>query len=371
MKRPFLDLRAGYLELQEELEAAARRVLDSGWYILGEEVEAFEREWATYCGVEHCVAVGNGLDSLHLALLAMDVGPGDEVIVPSFTFVATWLAVSHTGATPVPVEPDLGTFNVNPEKVEEKITRRTKVILPVHLFGLPADMDPILKIARKYDLRVLEDAAQAHGARYSGLCAGSLGCAAGWSFYPGKNLGAFGDGGAITTNDERLADRIRLLRNYGSKNKYQNECRGFNSRLDEIQAALLRVKLGHLDDWNARRCRVAATYTEFFSDVSEITIQAVPAWANPAWHCFVIRHPRRDEMQKALENAGVGTLVHYPIPPNRSEAYAEQAVGRGDTPITDELAASVLSLPMGPHLSSGTEDIVHETVMRCIADFGS
>lgn len=349
MKVPFLDLAAGYRELQPEIDAAVARSLASGWYIGGPEVDAFESEYATYCGAAHCVSVANGLDALHLALRALDVGPGDEVIVPSNTYIATWLAVSQCGATPVPVEPDERTFNIDPARIEAAITPRTKVILPVHLYGQPANMDEILAIARKHGLRVLEDGAQAHGARYKGQRLGAHGDAVAWSFYPGKNLGAMGDGGAVTTNDAQLADRIRVLRNYGSRVKYVNEVQGYNSRLDPLQAAILRVKLAHLDEWNARRSAIAARYQQGLAGCG-MTLPQVPDWAEPVWHLYVVRHPQRDALQQALNDAGVGTLIHYPIPPHRQQAYAAQGHKQGDFPIAEAMAEEVLSLPMGPHL---------------------
>ena len=272
MKVPFLDLRAAYLELKPEIDAAIARVLDSGWYILGPEVEAFEAEWAEYCGASHAVGVGNGMDALTLALRALQIGPGDEVIVPSNTYIATWLAVSAVGATPVPVEPDLATYNIDPALIPAAITPRTKALLPVHLYGQPADLDPILAIARQHNLAVVEDAAQAHGARYKGCRIGAHGDVVCWSFYPGKNLGALGDAGAVTTNRADLADRIRVLRNYGSREKYVNELQGVNSRIDPIQAAVLRVKLKVLDEWNARRCRIAALYSQELASLSLIHI---------------------------------------------------------------------------------------------------
>lgn len=350
MKIPFLDLRAAYLELGEELDEAYRRVMEGGWYILGAEVEAFEAEWARYCGTAHCVGVGNGLEALHLVLRAWGIGPGDAVIVPSNTYIATWLAVSYAGATPVPVEPNPRTYNLDPARIEAALTPRTKAILPVHLYGQPADMDPIVAVARRHGLKVLEDAAQAHGARYKGRRTGSLGDAAGWSFYPGKNLGAFGDAGAVTTNDGDLADRVRVLRNYGSRVKYHNEVKGFNSRLDPLQAAFLGVKLRHLDEWNLRRERVAAAYLHGLQDVPSLVLPFVPEWAAPCWHLFVVRHPRRDELQRRLEAAGVGTLIHYPIPPHRCGAYAEGGYAEGTLPLAEEVASTVLSLPIGPHL---------------------
>ena len=346
---PFLDLKAPYLELQSELDEAYHRVMESGWYILGGEVEAFESEFAAYCGVKHCIGVGNGLDALHLILLAMGIGPGDEVIVPANTYIATWLGVSQTGATPVPVEPDPATYNIDATRIEAAITARTRAILAVHLYGQSAEMDPIREIAKAHGLKVVEDAAQAHGARYKGAPAGSLGDAAGFSFYPGKNLGAFGDGGAVSTSDDQLADRVRVLRNYGSRVKYQNEIRGYNSRLDELQAALLRVKLGHLDRWNSRRAEVAAGYLEALAG-SGLLLPLVPDYATSCWHLFVVRHPERDRLQQRLQRDGIGTLIHYPVPPHLSQAYAPEKKGCS-FPVAEELAATVLSLPMGPHLT--------------------
>jgi len=344
---PFLDLRASCLELKPELDEAIARVLDSGWYILGSEVEAFECEFAEYCESDFAVGVGNGLDALHLALLAMDVGPGDEVIVPSNTYIATWLAVSQCGATPVPVEPNELTYNIDPDKIEDAITPRTKVILPVHLYGQPADLDPILAIARKHGLKVLEDGAQAHGARYKGKRIGGHGGAVAWSFYPGKNLGALGDGGAVTTNDPELSDRIRMLRNYGSRVKYENEIAGFNSRLDPLQAAVLRVKLKYLDEWNSRRKSIAKQY---ISNLTSVSLPYIPEWGDPAWHLFVVRTKQREEMQNQLLDSGIGTVIHYPIPPHLQQAYATLKFKHGDFPIAEAMANEVLSLPIGPHL---------------------
>jgi len=349
MTVPFLDLKAGYLELQPEIDAAIKRVLDSGWYILGEEVDGFEQEYAAYCEAKHCVGVANGLDALHLALLALGVGAGDEVIVPSNTYIATWLAVSQCGATPIPIEPDAATYNIDPMRIEAAITPRTKVILPVHLYGQPADMDPILAIARKHGLKVLEDGAQAHGARYKGKRLGAHGDVVAWSFYPGKNLGAFGDGGAITTDDAEIAERIRVLRNYGSRVKYVNDVRGFNSRLDPIQAATLCVKLRVLDTWNARRAEIASCYQTALANTA-LTLAFVPEWAEPAWHLYVVQHPQRDALQKKLGEAGIGTLIHYPIPPHLQHAYASANYGQGHFPIAEQMAKQLLSLPMGPHL---------------------
>ncbi len=350
MNIPFLDLKEAYTELQAEIDASLKRVLESGWYILGEEVNAFEWEYATYCEAKHCVGLANGLDALHLALLALGVGAGDEVIVPSNTYIATWLAVSQCGATPIPVEPDRKTYNIDSSRIEAAITSRTKVILPVHLYGQPADMDPILAIARKHGVKVLEDGAQAHGARYKSKRIGAHGDVVAWSFYPGKNLGAFGDGGAITTDDAEIAEHIRALRNYGSRVKYVNEVRGYNSRLDPIQAAALRVKLKVLDAWNARRTVIARRYHAELAG-SRVILPYVPDWAEPAWHLYVVQHPQRDALQKKLGEAGIGTLIHYPIPPHLQQAYAAAGYRKGQFPIAEQMAVQLLSLPMGPHLA--------------------
>ena len=360
---PFLDLKALYLEIKDELDAAYRRVLESGWYILGQEVEAFEKEFAQYCGVKHCIGVGNGLEALHLIIRAMGIGPGDEVIVPANTYIATWLAVTYAGATPVPVEPDERTYNIDSNRIEEAITPRTRAILPVHLYGQPADMAAVLAIAKKYNLKVIEDAAQAHGAKYKGKRTGGLGNAAGFSFYAGKNLGAFGDGGAVTTNDDTLAERIRVLRNYGSHKKYYNECKGFNSRLDELQAAFLRVKLKKLDDWNERRRQIAAIYMKELKDVEQIILPYVPLWAEAVWHLFVIRTQKREALQKHLEQNGIQTMIHYPVPPHKQQAY--QDMNHLNLPITERIHQEVLSLPMGPAMKE--EDALF--VPDCIKSF--
>lgn len=362
---PFLDLKAPHVELREEINEAIERVVSSGWYIMGPELDAFEAEYAAYCEAAHCVGLANGLDALHLALLAMDVGPGDEVIVPSNTYIATWLAVSQCGATPVPVEPVEATYNLDPTLIEAAITARTKVILPVHLYGLPADMDSILAIARKHGLRVLEDGAQAHGARYKGRRIGAHGDVVAWSFYPGKNLGALGDGGAITTNDPEVADRIRVLRNYGSRVKYVNEVQGYNSRLDPIHAAVLRVKLKHLDGWNARRSAFARRYLDGLAD-SGLILPQVPKWAEPAWHLFVVRHPQRDALQQRLANVGVGSLIHYPIPPHMQDAYAAVNFADEAFPLATRMADEVLSLPIGPHQTTEQAEAVIAAVRGAV-----
>jgi dTDP-4-amino-4,6-dideoxygalactose transaminase len=365
MRVPFLDVGATYLELKEELDAAVSRVLSSGWYLLGAEIAAFEEEFAAYVGVKHCIGVGNGLDALHLALRAMNVGSGDEVIVPSNTYIATWLAVNYAGATPVPVEPDLRTYNLDPALIEAAITPRTRAILPVHLYGQPANMDPICEIAQRYGLWVLEDSAQAQGARYRGRRVGGVGHAAGWSFYPAKNLGAFGDAGAVTTNDDGLADRLRELRNYGSKVKYVNEERGFNSRLDEIQAAVLRVKLRHLDSWNDRRRRIAAQYLDLLHQ-TDLVLPWVETWADPVWHLFVVRSQQRDQLMRRLQEAGIGVLIHYPIPPHLQAAYRDLDRPRGSFPVSEMIHQEVLSLPIGPHLDEAQAASVVATLKEVV-----
>ena len=347
---PFLDLAAAYRELKNEIDSAVMRVLDSGWYVLGPEVEAFEAEWAAYCSADHAVGLANGLDALILALRALDVGPGHEVIVPSNTYIATWLAVSSVGATPVPVEPDPATHNIDPARIEAAITPRTKAIIPVHLYGQPADMDPILELAREYELVVVEDAAQAHGAHYRSRRIGGHGDVVCWSFYPGKNLGALGDGGAITTNRTDVADRIKMLRNYGSREKYVNEAQGVNSRLDPVQAAVLRVKLHHLDRWTDHRRSIAAAYMDKLKNTNLI-LPHVPDWADPAWHLFVVRTAARDDLQQRLTKAGIGSLIHYPIPPHMQQAYAGMMFHPDSLPLARTLASEVLSLPIGPHLT--------------------
>ena len=359
MNIPFLDLTFPYIDLKDELDAAYHRVMESGWYILGKEVEAFETEFATYCDARQSIGVANGLDALHLIVRAYGIGSGDEVIVPSNTYIATWLAVTHAGATPVPVEPNERSYNIDPAKIEESITPNTKAIMVVHLYGQTADMDPINVIAKKYGLKVIEDCAQAHGARYKGRKAGSLGDAAGFSFYPGKNLGAIGDGGAVTTNDLELAGRIRILRNYGSRIKYHNEIAGFNSRLDELQAALLRVKLTRLDEWNSRRMHVAGRYLQELAGRQELTLPYVPEWAEPVWHLFVVRHSQRCQLQKLVAQAGIGTMIHYPIPPHLQSAYAALGHDQGSFPISENIHNQVLSLPIGPSMTlDDTEQVI-------------
>lgn len=358
MNVPFLDLKAPHDELREEMCDAFERVLDSGWYIHGNEVAQFEKEFASYCESNHCVGVGNGLDALHLILCAYGIGEGDEVIVPSNTYIATWLAASHAGAIPVPVEPDERTYNINPVLIQAAITPRTKAIIAVHLYGQPADMDAINVIARRHGLKVIEDAAQAHGAMYKGRHVGSLGDAAGFSFYPGKNLGAMGDGGAVTTNDAVLADKVRVLSNYGSRVKYHNEVKGYNSRLDELQAAFLRIKLQKLDVWNDRRKKIAERYLDELR-LSGLVLPFVPEWADPVWHLFVVLSENRNELQQTLADAGIATMIHYPIPPHLSAAYEGLDFESRCYPIVESLSERILSIPIGSHFKqSDVENVI-------------
>jgi dTDP-4-amino-4,6-dideoxygalactose transaminase len=357
---PFLDMKPHYLELKDELDQAYRRVMESGWYIMGEEVESFEQEFAAYVGVKHCVGVGNGLEALQLILMGYGIGAGDEVIVPANTYIASWLAVSYTGATPVPIEPDPVTYNIDSRLIEKAITPRTKAIMPVHLYGQSVEMKSIWKIAEKHGLKIIEDAAQTHGGWYRDRMTGNLGDAAGFSFYPSKNLGAFGDAGAVVTNDDDLADKVRVLRNYGSRKKYYNEVKGHNSRLDPMQAAFLRVKLKYLDEWNKRRDKIAKQYLDGLRLVPDLGLPHVPTDVVPAWHLFVISHPQRDRSQAYLKEQGIGTMIHYPVPPHLSEAYQELGYQVGDFPITEKMANTFLSIPIGPHLSTDDVDYVIE-----------
>lgn len=358
----FLNLGRLNAEIRPALDAAYKRVMDSGWYIGGPEVEAFESEFARYCGVAHCVGVGNGLDALTLLLRAYGIGAGDEVLVPSNTFIATWLAVSQCGATPVPVEPLADTHNMDPAQVEAALTPRTKAIMPVHLYGQAADMDPLMEIARRRGLVVIEDAAQAQGAEYKGRRAGGLGHAAGTSFYPGKNLGAFGDAGAVLTDDAAIADKVRTLRNYGSKVKYEHLESGYNSRLDELQAALLREKLKVLDDWNVRRRAVAKQYDEGLRGLP-LQLPVVPAWALPVWHLYVVATPQREALRRHLEQRGIGTVIHYPKPPHLQDCYASYRDRK--LPLAERLAGEVVSLPISPDMT----DAEIAEVISAVRDF--
>ncbi|HVY19588.1 MAG TPA: DegT/DnrJ/EryC1/StrS family aminotransferase [Bauldia sp.] len=362
---PFVDLKQDYAAQKEDIDAALHRVTERGWYILGAELDDFERRYAAYCETRHCMGVGNGLDALTLTLRAMDIGPGDEVIVPAHTFVATWLAVSHVGAKPVPVEPVASTFNLDPDRLEEAITPRTKAVIPVHLYGQPADMDAIVSVARSRGIKVLSDGAQAHGARYRGKPVATWGDATAWSFYPTKNLGALGDGGAVTTNDDELAEKLRSLRNYGSRVKYLNERIGWNSRLDEMQAAILATKLARLEQNNQRRRTIAATYLSELRNLT-LALPEVPEWAVPVWHLFVVRHRERDTFAAKLRNLGVETAIHYPVPPHRQPAYAGMGYSPGALPVTEALHKQVVSLPIGPHLSDAQVAAVIDAVKASV-----
>jgi dTDP-3-amino-3,4,6-trideoxy-alpha-D-glucose transaminase len=361
---PFLDMKPGYAELKPELDAAYTRVMESGWFVLGKEVEAFEQEYAAFCGTRHCVGLGNGLEALELVLRAWNLGPGDEVIVPSNTYIATWLAVTAVGATVVPVEPTPGGPNIDPDRIAAAITPHTRAIMPVHLYGEPAAMDAIMALADRHGIKVVEDVAQAQGARVRGRRTGALGHAGAHSFFPTKNIGAFGDGGAVTTDDAALAERLRALRNYGSRVKYVNIERGYNSRLDELQAAFLRVKLAKLDEWNERRRVLAARYDDKLAGLPNLALPRAPQWAEPVWHLYVVRTPNRAELVKKLDAAGVGTLIHYPIPPHLQQAYADLGLPRGSYPLAETLAETVLSLPIGPHMKPETVDEVAAALRR-------
>jgi len=363
---PFLDLKGINLRHKANLHAALDRVLDSGWLILGKETESFEAEFAAWCGTEHCVGVANGLEALHLVLQAWAIGPGDEVLVPSNTYVATWLAVTHCGATPVPVEPDSATCNIDPARLSAAITKRTKAIIAVHLYGQPADMDAVMAVARAHGLKVLEDAAQAHGALYRGRRAGALADAAGFSFYPGKNLGALGDGGAVTTADAKLAEQLRMLRNYGSRVKYHNEVVGWNSRLDELQAAFLRAKLPMLDADNAERAALAARYQAGLAHLPGLVLPRVAPHCEPVWHLYVVQHPERDRLAKHLRARGIDTLIHYPIAPHLQPAYAALGMRDGSLPIAESLHRQVLSLPLWPEMTVEQVDAVVEGIRSFI-----
>lgn len=345
MKIPFVTFKPLEKELDKELRKAFDRVYTRSWYIEGIEDEAFERAFAKYCNRKFCVGVGNGLDSLFLVLKALGVEKGDEVIVPSNTYIATALAVTYVGAKLVFVEPDIQTFNLDPLKIESAVTDKTKAIIPVHLYGQPCDMDPIMEVARKNNLCVIEDCAQAHGAKYKGKVVGSFGDAAGFSFYPGKNLGALGDAGAIVTDNEDISKKVRALGNYGSDYKYHHILQGNNSRLDEMQAAFLSAKLPYLDRINVERRRIAQKYLKGINN-SEIILPHVPPYATPVWHIFGIRCKRRSELEQFLNDVGIGTNKHYPIPMHLQECYKELGYKRGDFPIAEEISETELSIPM-------------------------
>jgi len=354
---PFLDLKAATAELEPEITETLSRVLANGWYVLGPEVEAFEAEFAASVGSQHCIGVGNGLDAIELALLALGIEPGDEVIVPANTYIATWLAVTQIGAIVVPVEPDDRTNNIDPDRIEDAITPRTRAVIAVHLYGQPADMVAIRAITARHGIKLVEDAAQAHGASVQGRPVGSLADASAWSFYPSKNLGAIGDGGAVTTSDRAVAEKVRILRNYGSQTKYVNEALGVNSRLDEIQAAVLRIKLPRLSTWNLRRQAIAERYSDELQDVP-LRLPASDGRGRHVWHVFVVRTNERDALQRHLTARGVQTLIHYPTPPHLQQAYAHLRLRPGTFPISESIHRECLSLPIGPHLAREQVDDV-------------
>lgn len=362
MKIPFLDLNRQYLSIEDKVREAFERVMNSGWFILGREVEAFERNFAEYCGVSHCVAVGSGTEALHLALAAADIGPGDEVITAANSFIATALAINYVGARPVFADIDPHTYTINPGEIDKKISDKTKAILPVHLYGKAAEMDAIMKVAEHHKLTVIEDACQAHGAVFDGKRVGAIGDIGCFSFYPGKNLGAYGDGGALTTNSSSLAEQLRLLRNYGQTAKYNHSLKGYNSRLDELQAAALNVKLPNLDIWNNRRREIAEQYHAMLQDSGLI----LPAKdSNAVWHVYPVRCSRRDALQQYLSAHDITTLIHYPIPIHLQPAYQNDGYKSGDLPITEQYAGELLSLPLFPEM----QDIEIKTVAKTICEF--
>lgn len=362
MEIPFATFKRMHNEIREQLDEAYKKVMDKSVFIQGEECKKFEEEYASYCGTDYCVGVGTGLDAIYLILKALDIKKGDEVIVPSNTYIATALAVSYTGATPIFVEPEIETYNINPALIENKINKNTKAIIAVHLQGRPADMDAINNIARKNELFLIEDCAQAHGAKYKGKKVGTLSDAAAWSFYPGKNLGAFGDGGCVTTNNKEIADKVRALGNYGSDYKYHHIYQGTNSRLDELQAALLRVKLPNLDRWNDNRKRIANRYlSEITNDLIKLPLHISEDYDH-IYHVFAIRCDKRDELEKYLNDKGIGTVKHYPIPMHLQKAYEELEIPEGALPIAEEISKTVLSIPMYYGMTDEEIDYVINTI---------
>jgi len=365
MNIPYLSLEYQNRLIREEALQAMANVWNAQWYILGEQLPAFEKAYAAFTGTTHCCGVGNGFDALYIALKVLGIGPGDEVIVPAHTFIATWLAVTHTGATLVPVEPKADTCNLNPTKVEAAITTSTKAILPVHLYGQACEMDSIMAIAHKHQLYVVEDNAQAQGATYNGRLTGSFGHLNATSFYPTKNIGAYGDGGALTTNQEELVRKVRSFRNYGSEVKYQHDQIGVNSRLDELQAALLRVKLPYIQQWTAERQYLAGLYTTNLQDIPELSLPAMSAGATHVYHIYQVRTKQRDELKKILFHKGIETQIHYPVPPHLQKAYQPLGFTPGAFPVAEEIAATGLSLPLWPGLPEGQI----KYVCACIREF--
>ncbi len=361
----FLDFTYMNAQVRASMLKQFENVFDSQWYILGDRVKQFEKIYADANEVKHCVGVANGLDALILCLKALDVKAGDEVIVPSNTYIASWLAISYVGATPVPVEPNQNTYNISPEKIKSAITKKTKVIMPVHLYGQACEMDAILKIAEENNLYVLEDNAQAQGSSYNGKLTGSFGHINATSFYPGKNLGAYGDAGAVTTNDDSLSDKVKVLRNYGSQKKYFNEIKGVNSRLDELQAAFLSVKINYLAQWNAERNTIAEGYNEGLSSIKNISIPQLAEGATSNYHLYVIRTEMRDALAEHLKKNAIGSLIHYPVPPHLQEAYRELGYKKGDFPLAENIAETCLSLPIYPGMKKEQLD----SIVNCIGEF--
>lgn len=365
MKISSLNLYPVHKSIEEEIKSKFDKIYSSNWFLSGEENEKFEDEYAKFCNTKYCITCGNGLDALHLILRAYEIGDEDEVIVPSNTFIATALAVTYAGAKPVLVEPDINTYNINSELIENAITNKTKAIIAVHLYGHCADMDSINDIAKKYNLKVIEDAAQAHGAKYKGRPVGSLGDAAGFSFYPGKNLGALGDAGAITTNDEILAKKARAIANYGSSIKYHHEYKGFNSRLDEFQAGFLRIKLKHLNEWNDQRRKIISIYNDNIKN-GDILKPTTSCYELPVWHQYVIRSAHRDFLQYYLSKNEINTIIHYPIPIHMQKAYADLRYRQGDLPIAEKISKEVLSIPIWPGMSDDEIQYIVDTLNEWI-----
>lgn len=347
MKIPFLNFEPMHSSIREEMQQVFQEVYDSNWYILGEKLEQFEKEYAEFSETKYSVGVSNGLDALILSLQALEIGPGHEVIVPSNTYIASVIAITEVGATPVFVEPRIETYNINPDLIEENISKKTKAIMPVHLYGQACEMNKIMAIAKEHNLFIVEDNAQAHGSSFDGKLTGSFGHANGVSFYPGKNLGALGDAGAVTTNDENIAHQIKVLRNYGSEKKYHNERIGLNRRMDELQAAFLSVKLKHINEWTIERKKIAETYNEFLQS-TDLILPEVAKQSDHVYHLYLVRTEQRDQLQNHLNNNGIGTLIHYPIPPHLQKAYKYLGYKKGDFPIAEKLAATSLSLPIWP-----------------------
>ena len=362
MKVDFLNLNKLNNPYEEEMKEIFSEFLKKGWYILGDGVKQFETAFADFCNTKYCIGVANGLDALVLCLKALEIGPGDEVIVPSNTYIATWLAVNYVGATPIPVEPNISTYNINPDLIENVISSRTKVILPVHLYGQCCEMGEILNIANRFGLSVIEDNAQSQGARYKDQKTGNFGIANATSFYPGKNLGAFGDAGAITTSDEEVEQKIRVLRNYGSERKYYNEVKGINSRLDELQALFLSMKLKDLSEVNNERIKKATFYNEALAGIGDIVLPKVADNCTSVYHQYVVRTKSRDSLQMFLTDRSIGTLIHYPIPPHRQKAYKDTNFSGLKLPIAEEIADTCLSLPISPMLTQLEQDYVIETI---------